>query len=139
MEETGKPGLMIRILVGALAAAGLLIVFLFQRVDVAAHWHLADSVLGRFLVNRAIRFIINDALAIALIYALFYERKYVVFAIWIQVAGVVLFLLPYFVLKVYFPRYNGPLLSFLHRLILNPTLLLLLIPAFYYQRSQPHA
>jgi exosortase F-associated protein len=124
-----------RILIGALAAAGLVAIFLFQRFDFARYWHLADSVLGRFLINRAIRFIANDTLAIALIYALFYERKYVVFAVWVQLAGVVLFLLPYFVLKICFPSYNGPLLSFLHRLILNPTLLLLLIPAFYYQRS----
>jgi exosortase F-associated protein len=130
-----KPQTLLRIFVGALAAAGLVAVFLFQRFDVAQYWHLADSALGRFLVNRAIRFMVNDVLAIALIYALFYERKYVLFAVWVQLAGVVLFLLPYFVLKVYFPAYNGPLLSFLHRLILNPTLLLLLIPAFYYQRS----
>jgi len=130
-----KPRIALRVSIGILAAAGLVAVFLFQRFDFARYWHLADSGLGRFLVNRAIRFIVNDALAIALIYALFYERKYVLFAVWVQLGGVVLFLLPYFVLKVYFPAYNGPLLSFLHRLILNPTLLLLLIPAFYYQRS----
>lgn len=129
-----KPGLSLRIFIGVLCLAGLVLVFLFQRIDLAAYWHLASSSLGRFLVNRTIRFLLNDALAIGLIYALFYERKFVVFAVWVQVAGVVLFLLPYFILKCFFPLYNGPLLSFLHRLVLNPTLLLLLIPAFYYQK-----
>lgn len=124
-----------RILIGILSIAGLVLVFLFQKkIDLAAYWHLAESPLARFLVNRTIRFMMNDALAIGLIYALFHERKYVLFAVWVQVAGVAIFLLPYFVLKVFFPLYNGPLLSFLHRLILNPTLLLLLIPAFYYQK-----
>jgi exosortase F-associated protein len=79
---------------------------------------------------------LNDAFTIGLIYALFVEKKYVIFSLYVQLAGVVLFLLPYYVLKIYFPTYNGPLISFLHRLILNPVLLMLLIPAFYYQRRR---
>lgn len=127
-----------RVIVGVFSAAGLLFVFLFQR------WDLANIIgvelpINRFLINRTIRFLLNDALAIGLIYALFEERKYVVFSIYVQLAGLILFLLPYFILKIYFPRYNGPLISFLHRLILNPTLLLLLIPAFYYQRKMNSA
>jgi exosortase F-associated protein len=128
-----KPQVFSRIGIGAFCIAGLVVVFLFQRIDVASLLGAASSSTGRFLINRSIRFLLNDAFAIGLIYALFSERKYVVFSLWVQLAGCLLFLLPYFMLKVYFPGYNGPLLSFLHRLILNPTLLLLLIPAFYYQ------
>lgn len=122
-----------RIVIGIVSITGLVTVFLFQQFDVAALIGVDEKV-GRFFINRTIRFLLNDALALGLIYALFRERKYVVFALYVQVAGVFLFLLPYFILKIYFPRYNGPLISFLHRLILNPTLLMLLIPAFYYQR-----
>ena len=50
----------------------------------------------------------------------------------VQLAGLVFILVPYLVLKLGFDAGNGPLVSFLHRLVLNPTLLLLLIPAFYY-------
>ena len=124
-----------RIAVGLLCVAGLVGVFLFQRFDVAGLIGIETNI-NKFLLNRTIRFLLNDALTIGLIYALFVERKYVVFAVYVQLAGVVLFLLPYFVLKIYFPSYNGPLISFLHRLIVNPTLLMLLIPAFYYQRAQ---
>lgn len=123
-----------RWLVGLLSVAGLVMVFLFQRFDVAALLGISDPPIARFLFNRTVRFLLNDAFAIGLIYALFKERKYVIFSLYVQVAGVVLFLLPYFVLKIYFPHYNGPMISFLHRLILNPTLLMLLIPAFYYQK-----
>lgn len=128
---------MIRLFVGVACAAGLIAVFLFQRIDVAG-WAI-DSArpLERFFVNRTIRFVLNDALTIGLIFSLFAERKYVIFALWVQVAGMILFLLPYYVLKIFFPVYNGPLISFLHRLILNPTLLILLIPALYYQRRYP--
>ena len=122
-----------RIVVGIVCVAGLVAVFLFQQVDVAALMGI-DTRMSRFLVNRTIRFLLNDAFALGLIYSLFYERKYVIFALYVQIAGTLLFLLPYFVLKIYFPSYNGPLINYLHRLILNPTLLMLLIPAFYYQK-----
>lgn len=127
-----------RILVGAGCLGGLIVVFLFQRQNIAGHFGWADTAASRFILNRTIRFLLNDAFAIGILYALFAERKYLIFALWVQLAGTVLFLLPYFVLKLYFPAYNGPLLSFLHRLVLNPTLLLLLIPAFYYQKRISH-
>lgn len=127
-----------RFVLGAAAIAGLLIFFLRQRFDFAAMLFNVDDQLIRFLINRTIRFFINDAFAVLLIYALFGERKYVVFALWVQIVGVIFLLIPYFILKVNFPSYNGPLINFLHRIILNPTLVLLLIPAFYYQqRLQP--
>jgi exosortase F-associated protein len=123
-----------RWLTGVAAVSGLVLVFLFQHVDLISG-HLAGDTMWVFVVNRTIRFLANDFLTILLIYALFFERKYVIFALWVQAAGLVFVLIPYFILKFQFPRYNGPLISFLHRLVLNPTLLLLLIPAFYYQRS----
>ncbi len=122
----------IRWLIGICCALGLLAFFVVQGYNFAGKVGVEDSQLT-FFVNRSFRFLINDGLAMGLIYALFSERKYVVFALWVQLAGLVGILLPYFALKYYWPHYNGPLISFLHRLVLNPTLLLLLIPAFYYQ------
>lgn len=124
-----------RRIVGGVGVCGLLIIFLFQNMNVAALVLPDAKPITHFLINRSIRFFLNDLFAILLIYALFPVRNYVVFALWTQLVGTVFVLLPYFILKLNFPAYNGPLLSFLHRLILNPTLILLLIPAFYYQRS----
>jgi exosortase F-associated protein len=120
---------------GLACVAGLVLVYLFQKLDPAGAIDPRLSGINKFLINRTIRFLLNDAFMIGLIYALFAEKKYVVFALWVQLAGVILFLLPYFVLKIYYPGYNGPMISYLHRLILNPTLLLLLIPAYYYQKK----
>lgn len=125
----------VRILIGIVSVAGLIMVFLFQRINLAGAMGFSGSAIQQFIINRSIRFLLNDFLTIGLIYALFGERKYVVFALWVQGIGIVFFLIPYFILKIQYPAYNGPLLSFLHRLILNPTLLLLLIPAFYYQKK----
>jgi exosortase F-associated protein len=122
--------------IGALAVAGLLLLFLFQKTDVAGKvFNIQDATLN-FIGNRSIRFILNDLLAIALLYALFGERKYVVFAIWVQLFGFLFLLVPYFIIKVKFPSYNGPLINFLHRIVLNPILILLLIPAFYAQQQR---
>src|SRR5690606_14277352 len=115
----------VRISVGIVCVAGLLAVFIFQRFDAAGF----STGITNFIINRSIRFILNDLLTIGLIFALFGKRKYVIFSFWVQLAGVLFILMPYFLLKLKFPDYNGPLLSFLHRLIMNPLLLLLLIPA----------
>lgn len=125
---------LLRIALVLIGVAGLVATFLFQRIN-AAHTIYPDiSRNGAFIVNRTIRFLLNDIFALSLLYGLFPYRSYFRFAIAVQLCGVFLILLPYFVLKFYFPGYNGPMINFIHRLIINPTLLLLLIPAFYYQR-----
>lgn len=123
-----------RKLIGVLSVVGLVVVFLFQQFDLAKWIDIGNSDIGRFIINRSVRFILNDGLTISLIYALFGERKYIIFAIYVQLAGLVFVLFPYFIVKLNYPHYNGPLINFVHRLVLNPLLLMLLIPAFYYQQ-----
>ncbi len=125
----------------ALGIAVLIAVFLFQKLDYA---HLildtVDLEYGDYnqriiyLFNKVLRFFINDAMSIMIIYALFYERKYLLFSIYVQLFGMVFILIPYLVLKQYFFDYNGPMLSHLHRLVLNPVLLMLLIPLLLYHK-----
>ena len=106
-----------RWLIGFACVVGLVLVYLFQKLDPAGAILPTLSAIHKFLINRSIRFLLNDAFMIGLIYALFAERKYVIFALWVQLAGIILFLIPYFVLKIYYPTYNGPMISYLHRLI----------------------
>jgi exosortase F-associated protein len=126
--------LLVRAVIGLLSVTGLVVVFVFQRTDVAAFFELAQNQTDTFLVNRTVRFFLNDLFAIGVIYALYVEKKYLMFALWVQVTGFFLFLIPYFFIRASYPSYDGPLISYLHRLILHPTLLLLLVPAFYYQK-----
>jgi exosortase F-associated protein len=125
-----------RSIIGMASVIGLALVFIFQKSDASEFLGWEFKPIGRFIINRSVRFLLNDIFAIGLIYALFREKKYIFFSLAVQAIGLVLFLMPYFILKVNFPSYNGPLINYLHRLILNPTLLLLLIPAFYYQRMK---
>jgi exosortase F-associated protein len=124
----------IRLLLGAACVISLLAIFVYQQFDVSPYLPGEFSRIEKFLLNRTIRFVINDILAMGLLYAIFPFRQYMMFAVIVQILGLVLFLIPYFILKLYLPSYNGPLINFLHRIILNPIIMLLLIPAFYYQR-----
>jgi exosortase F-associated protein len=123
-----------RITLGILAVLGLLALFVFQKFNYAQSFD-GLSPASEFVFNRTVRFILNDSLSILLIYAIFFERKYVVFAAWVQLIGLLFLLIPYFLLRIYWPEHNGPLLNFLHRIIINPTLMLLLIPALFHQRK----
>jgi exosortase F-associated protein len=87
-----------------------------------------------YAYQKVIRYLLNDGFALALIYAIFEERKYVQFAVYVFLFGL-LFLLPtYLVLFVYFSEETYTYLNHLHRLVLNPVLMMLLIPAFFYQK-----
>lgn len=92
-----------------------------------------------FVVNKVIRYLLNDLFAMAIIYGLFFEIKYLRFAFWVLLFGL-LFLLPsYLFLYLSQPAGFSSMIAHLHRLVLNPVLMMLLIPAFYYQRKLARA
>ena len=117
-----------------IAIIGLMIMYLLQRNIQTLFNSLLPDTYYAFVAARIFRFLINDLLMIAVIYVLFKKRKYVVFAFYVQLAGIIFILTPYLIIKSY-TSYNGPLLSYLHRLIVNPLLMLLLVPAFLYQEK----
>lgn len=123
------------------STAMLTMIFLFQGFNYTNFLFGEEpgrSAVFIFNMNKTIRFLLNDAFAILLIYALFREKKYVWFAFAVQCVGTLCILIPYLLIKTKYPHYNGPLISFLHRLVVNPLLLLILIPAFFYQRRITH-
>lgn len=123
------------------AFISLLLVFLFQRIsyfDAFTSMLNLDASPSNFFVfsfNKTLRFVINDLLTILIIYALFYERKYVLIAFGVQLIGLFILLPLYLLFKYHYPGYNGPMINFLHRLTLNPILLMMLIPLFFYQKK----
>lgn len=124
----------------AFAIAGLALVFLFQSFDVlnvcsSCNFHPYTH----FAVRKIIRVLLNDSFMLLLIHALFMDPKVTRLAWYIQLVDTLILLPIYLLIKL---SYEGdaeismPLLSQLHRLIVNPTLMVLLIPAVYYQRSR---
>ena len=87
------------------------------------------------ILNKVLRYLVNDMAALGIIYALFAKPSYVRLGWWIMWFGLG-FLLPLYYMGLWLlPPSQGIALSYLHRLVMNPVLLMLLIPALYYQHS----
>jgi len=125
-----------RMMLGIVAMAGLVSVYVFQDAGWVRALRPVDPS-AAFLAGKVARFLLNDAFALLLIWCLFPTRGHLYTAALVQLAGMVFFLFPYLYLKVGAEASDGPLVSFLHRLVLNPTLLLLMIPAFYFLDKEP--
>lgn len=90
-----------------------------------------------FVLKKLIRIVLNDTAALVLIHAWFYDAKITRLAFLLQLVDTFILLPVYLVLKLSIEgtaEISVPLLSQLHRLIINPTLIILLIPAIYFQR-----
>jgi exosortase F-associated protein len=127
-----------------LALCILALTYLFQRVDFfqsIERWvGLAPETFHpftNFVVNKTLRLMINDLACFILIFVFFRERKYLKVAFFIFLFEIVIVLPIYFVLKLSLEgdsEISSPLLSQIHRLIVNPTLMILLIISFFYAR-----
>ena len=128
------------ILIG-LAIASLITLYLFQRTNYA---EIFFSLFGtevspntQFIFNRTLRYIFNDLAVILLLYALFQNKNLIKVAFGLQLFGLIIILPLYFYFKLSLEgpsEISSPLLSFVHRIVVNPILMLLLIPAFLYQQ-----
>ena len=132
-----------RISFGLVAVLLLVLMYMLQRTNYCL---VLFSTLGldqpadntQFIFNKTFRFIINDLSVILLIYVLFENIQLIKIAFAIQIFGLLIILPLYFYFKLTFEgtsEISSPLLSFVHRIIVNPILMLLLIPAFYYQST----
>ena len=86
-----------------------------------------------------LRYLLNDLFAISIIHGLFRDKSITRFSFLVMGFGLVVLLPLYFFLYLSdVPGYNS-MISHLHRLVLNPVLIMLLIPALWHQRrSERH-
>jgi exosortase F-associated protein len=128
-----------RLIIGLIGLFLLAISYLYQYTDVL----LLTSGTNfqpwlHFTVNRIMRILLNDAGMILIINAIFADRDVLRLALLIQAIDLFILLPLYLVLKLPtegVSELSSPFLSQFHRLIVNPILMILLIPALHYQRS----
>jgi exosortase F-associated protein len=134
-----------RIVLILLALSTLLCTYLLQRFNFLSFIEslfrndLSFHSYTYFIFNKTLRMCINDGACVILIYALFRERKYIRVAFYVFLFELLVILPIYFVLKLTIEgtsELSSPLLSQIHRMVVNPTLMLLLMVAFFYQRSK---
>ena len=120
---------------GGLALVTLMVMYLFQRFDfsILTGEH-SDNV--RFIINKSVRFLVNDVACLALILAIFNKPNYLRLSAWIFLTELLVLLPLYFTLKLTLEgdsEISSPLLSQLHRMIVNPLLMIVLMMGFVYQ------
>ena len=124
-----------RWLAASLAVVVLTGIYFFQNFDFS-------TLIGnpspnvKFIFNKSVRFILNDSACLLLIMAIFNKYNYLRMSAWVFLVELFFFLPVYFVLKLSLEgdsEISSPLLSQLHRMIVNPLLMIVLIMGFLYQ------
>ena len=119
----------------ALAVLGIMLTFLFQEFAFLSNLNISGN--AQFILRKVLRVLLNDFFMLIFIAAWFKEWRITRLAIAVQLIDSLILLPSYLVLKLWAEgnaEISIPLLSQLHRLIINPTLMILLIPAVYFQR-----
>lgn len=124
--------------------SALLLFYLFQRVNVAG---VVNAFLPEtiqivspnliFVMNKTTRLILNDVACMIFIYAVFQKQIYLKATFYLFLVELFLLLPCYLILKLNLEgdsELSSPLLSQIHRLIINPLLMFLLTLGFVYQR-----
>jgi exosortase F-associated protein len=124
----------------------LVMVYLFQRGSYATIWNKLlphvlsiESANGIFIFNRCVRLILNDLACMIIIWFFFKEPKYLKAAFLIFCIELLVILPIYLVVKLTLEgpsELSSPLLSQIHRIIVNPLLMIILMIGFVYQRLQ---
>lgn len=128
----------------AIGILGLFLVYVFQRVlfydpfqDLIYHPDYVSTITinnSKYVFGKIIRYILNDGFALMVIWGLFNNKNYLRFAVIIFMIGLLILLPVYLVLVLKYYETMHSFLNHFHRLVLNPVLMMLLIPAFYYQK-----
>jgi exosortase F-associated protein len=90
-----------------------------------------------FMVNKAIRIVVNDTCMLFIIQAVFNDKKALLAAVYIQAIDLLILFPLYLLIKLKSEgatEQSSPFLSQLHRLIVNPTLMILFIAGIAYQK-----
>ncbi len=90
-----------------------------------------------FILNRLMRLLLNDSLCLVLFLAIFNGTKEIKLASLLFAIELLIVLPLYFILKLTLEgdsEISSPLLSFIHRLIVNPLLMIILMSGLLYQK-----
>ncbi len=137
-----------RLFLIALGALGLFAIYFFQHyldfyhllqfeppqeIFYTSDYQDVDAV--AFSINKLFRYLFNDLFAMAIIAGLFPEKAYLRFAFFVLLFGLLILSPCYIGLYLWQPAGFSSTIGHLHRLVMNPVLMMLLIPAFFYQKQ----
>ncbi len=93
-----------------------------------------DAYPASLFFNVSLRYVINALISLAILYVVFGSRSVLKFSALLY-AGLFLLLFPVFIYLIHHMREDDFLAAFyVRRFLVHPLLILILLPAFYYQR-----
>ncbi len=104
---------------------------LFEAFGIASNENLI------FAINKTLRLLLNDTICVFIIFSIFKEKSYRQVTMIVFLIELLIVLPLYLLLKLNWEgssEISSPLLSFIHRLIVNPTLMVLTGMALAYQK-----
>ena len=120
----------------ATALGILMVVYLFQRSgNPAMLWSTSPAV--GFVIGRLIRFLLNEFACLLLIIAIFNDIRYLRIGWRLFLIELFVLLPVYFVLKLLVEgdsEISSPLLAQIHRMVVNPLLMVILIIGLFLQK-----
>lgn len=122
---------------------GLLAMYLLQRTD---YFGLLMKIVNAsdpnpnmdFAFNRAFRLVVNDLLCMGIIYFQFREKQFLKIGFWVFMLELLLILPIYLFIKLKWEgptEISSPLLSPIHRMVVNPLLMIVLIAGLLFQKK----
>ena len=126
-----------RWLLGFLAIGLMFLLYVFQRKILWLSDVDTQIQYLPFILNRFTRLVLNDTLCIILFLAIFNDRKELALATLVFIIELLIVLPFYLVVKLTLEgdsEISTPLFSFIHRLIVNPLLMIILLFGLLYQR-----
>ena len=130
-----------RWVLASLAIGSMLLLYIFQRKLI---WFQGEPQADQFqylpfILNKAMRLVLNDSLCVILFVAIFNNRAELKLASFVFVIELLILLPFYFLLKLTLEgdsEISSPLLSFIHRLIVNPLLMIVRLMGLLYQKKR---
>jgi exosortase F-associated protein len=96
-----------------------------------------DVEVGKLMLHTAFRFLLNTGISLTILYVVFQEKGIVKFSVFVYTL-VFLILFPWLTWLVLnaSPESNYNVLFYVRRFLIQPIILLLLLPAFYYHKQK---
>jgi exosortase F-associated protein len=122
----------------------LVLMYIFQRVNFLHYFLRMVGVnssdvhpYASFIFNKTLRLLLNDLACLLAVLVVFREQRYLRATMIVFLIELLLILPVYFWIKLSWEgdsEISSPLLSQIHRLVVNPILMILLMVGFFYQR-----
>ncbi|MBW4359750.1 exosortase F system-associated membrane protein [Flavobacterium taihuense] len=95
---------------------------------------LPDFNASKLFLGLSLRFFLNTILSLGVLYTIFKDKEMIQFAALLYFFFFLILIIGFFLIPHFYANQNNLLLFYVRRFLIQPLFLIILIPAFYYQK-----